>query len=347
MGCWPLPMLGGCAITWRVAIRVSLIDLSVELCGVRLRNPLVLASGIWGCCAGTLVRAARAGAGAVTAKSCSLHPRKGHPNPTVLDWGAGLINAVGLSNPGAAEERAILREAKQALGPMGVPLIASVFGHSREDFRQAVRLVAQAEPDFVELNISCPNVESEFGRPFALDPVASAGVTAAVRGIYTGGLLVKLSPNAPDIVEVARAVEDAGADGLTAVNTLGPGMIIDVRARRPVLANLVGGISGAALRPVAVRCVYEITQAVTIPVIGTGGVLTGEDAMEMIMAGATAVGIGSALHTDGSHPGIPECERPGVPGCEDAFSRILAELTELMDQEGYGSLDEFRGCAHV
>jgi len=324
-------MLGGCAITWRAAARVSLIDLSADLCGVRLRNPLVLASGIWGCCAETLVRAARAGAGAVTAKSCSLEPRKGHPNPTVLDWGGGLINAVGLANPGAAEERDILRAARQALEPLGVPLIASVFGHSPGEFCQAVRLVAQAEPDFIELNISCPNVESEFGRPFALDPVAAAGVTAAVREVYPGRLLGKLSPNTPDIVDVARAVAAAGADGLTAVNTLGPGMIIDVRARRPVLANLVGGISGAALRPVAVRCVYEITRAVSIPVIGTGGVLSGEDAMEMIMAGATAVGIGSALHTEG----------------EGAFARILAELKELMREEGYRSLGQFRGCAHV
>ena len=132
------------------------------------------------------------------------------------------------------------------------------------------------------------------------------------------------------IVAIARAVADAGADGLTAVNTLGPGMIIDVRARRPVLANRVGGISGAALRPIAVRCVYEITAAVDLPVIGVGGVLSGEDAMQMIMAGATAVGLGSALYRDGSA----------------VFARILCELEELMRSEGYSSLAEFRGCAH-
>lgn len=305
-------------------------DTSVNLCGVRLRNPLVLASGIWGSCAATLVRLGRAGAGAVTSKSCSLLPRQGHPNPTVLDWGSGLINAVGLTNPGAAEERAILREAKAGLAPLGVPLIASVFGHSRADFVGAVKLVAEAEPDFIELNISCPNVEAEFGRPFALDPVAAGDVTAAVRAMYTGRLLVKLSPNAPDIVSVARAVASAGADGLTAVNTLGPGMIIDVRARRPVLSNLVGGISGAALRPIAVRCVYELAEAVDLPIIGTGGVASGEDAMQMIMAGATAVGLGSVLQRYGS----------------DAFSRILTELTDLMREEGFARMDDFRGCAH-
>ncbi len=309
---------------------MAALDTSVALCGVTLRNPLVLASGIWGCCAETLVRVARAGAGAVTAKSCSLAPRQGYPNPTVLDWGAGLINAIGLANPGAAEEREILRQAKAELALLGVSLIASVFGHSRDEFREAVCLVAEAEPDFIELNISCPNVESEFGRPFALDPAAAAGVTAAVRAVYAGRLLVKLSPNTPDIVAVARAVADAGADGLTAVNTLGPGMIIDVRARRPVLGGHVGGISGAALRPIAVRCVYEIAAAVNLPIIGTGGVLSGEDAVQMIMAGATAVGIGSALYRDG----------------EGAFARILGELEDLMRQEGYARLSDFRGCAH-
>jgi len=309
---------------------VSEHDTTVELCGLTLRNPLILASGIWGCSAGTLVRLAREGAGAVTSKSCSLNPRQGHPNPTALDWGAGLINAIGLANPGATEECAILREAKKGLAPLGVPLIASVYGHSRTDFCEAVRLVAEADPDFIELNISCPNVEAEFGRPFALDPRAASALTAAVRAIYPGRLLVKLSPNTPDIVAVARAVADAGADGLTAINTM-PGMIIDVRARRPVLANLVGGISGAALRPIAVRCVYEITSAVDIPVIGTGGVLSGEDAMQMIMAGATAVGIGSALYYYGS----------------GAFARILGELIALMREEGYPNLRDLRGCAHV
>lgn len=309
---------------------MGLPDTSVDLCGIRLRNPLVLASGIWGSCAATLVRLGRVGAGAVTSKSCSLLPRRGHPNPTVLDWGGGLINAVGLANPGAAEERAILREAKAGLAPLGVPLIASVFGHSRADFVGAVKLVAEAEPDFIELNISCPNVEAEFGRPFALDPMAAGEVTAAVRAVYAGRLLVKLSPNAPDIVSVARAVASAGADGLTAVNTLGPGMIIDVRARRPVLSNLVGGISGTALRPIAVRCVYELAEAIDLPIIGTGGVTSGEDAMQMIMAGATAVGLGSVLQQYGS----------------DAFSRILAELTELMREEGFTRTDDFRGCAH-
>jgi dihydroorotate dehydrogenase (NAD+) catalytic subunit len=156
-------------------------------------------------------------------------------------------------------------------------------------------------------------------------------VTQAARKVYSGRLLVKLSPNAPDIVNIARAVADAGADGLTAVNTLGPGMIIDVRARRPILANRAGGLSGAALRPVAVRCIYEISQAVKLPIIGVGGVSTGDHALQMIMAGATAVGVGSALYQEG----------------DGVFPRILAEMEAIMRAEGYKSLDELRGCAHV
>jgi len=307
-----------------------MIDVSVDLCGIALSNPLILASGIWGSCAETLVRLAREGAGAVTSKSCSLLPREGHPNPTVLDWGAGLINAVGLPNPGAEAQQFILRQAKAELAPLGVPLIASVFGESKQAFCEAALLIADANPDFIELNISCPNVESEFGKPFALDSLAAARVTEAVRAVYDGPLLVKLSPNAPNIVKVARAVARAGANALTAVNTLGPGMIIDVHAGRPVLSNCVGGISGAALRPIAVRCVYEISTAVDIPIIGTGGVLSGQDAVQMIMAGATAVGIGSALELDGSK----------------AFQRILGEMREFMELESYERIADFRGCAH-
>ncbi|MBC7255172.1 MAG: dihydroorotate dehydrogenase [Chloroflexi bacterium] len=306
-------------------------DVAVDLCGVRLCNPLVLASGIWGSCAETLIRVARAGAGAVTAKSCSVAPRLGHPNPTVLAWEHGLINAVGLSNPGAAVVRDMARQAKGDLAALGVPLILSVFGGSPREFTEAAATLAEAEPDFLELNISCPNVEDEFGLPFALDPRAAAEVTASVRRVWGGRLLVKLSPNAPNLVEVARAAVEAGADGLTAVNTLGPGMLLDVRARRPILSNRVGGLSGGALHPIAVRCVYEVSQAVKVPIIGTGGVSSGEDVLRMIMAGATAVGIGSALYEEG----------------EAIFGRILREMEEIMQDEGIATLDAIRGCAHA
>ncbi len=309
---------------------MSAVDLAVELCGVRLRNPFVLAAGILGTTAPLLERVAQAGAGAVTAKSCSVEPRRGHPNPTVVPWEAGLINAVGLANPGAAAMVPILREARARCAPLGVPVIASVFGDTAEAFAAVTRTLEGAEPDLYEVNISCPNVEAEYGRPFAADPVQAARATAAVRAATSRPVIVKLSANVADIRAVARAVVDAGADAIAAINTLGPGMLIDIRARAPVLANRVGGISGPAIRPVAVRCVYELSEAVPVPIIGMGGVTTGEDAVEMIMAGATAVGVGSVFHYRGL----------------EALREIAAELAAFMAEQGYERVAAMRGVAH-
>lgn len=305
-------------------------SLCCVLCGVQLKTPVLLASGIWGTGAALLARAARNGAAAVTTKSCGLEERSGHPNPTVLDWGEGLINAIGLANPGVEEEIHILRQAQRLLRPLDTPLIASIFGRTAPEFAEVASRIQEAEPDFIEANISCPNVEADLGLPFALNPSSSAKVTRAVRRVTQIPLIVKLSPNTPHIGQVARAVEDAGADAIAAINTLGPGMIIDVRAARPALSNLVGGVSGPAIRPVAVRCVYEICKVVNIPVIGLGGVTSGEDAAQMIMAGATAVGIGSALYYRG----------------EKAFSIIADELRRFMQEQAYTTLTQLRGVAH-
>lgn len=308
-----------------------MVDLSVELCGVRLSNPLVLASGILGTEAELLARVARAGAGAVTAKSCSLQPRAGHPNPTVLAWEHGLINAVGLANPGVDAEVEELARAKMLLRPAGAALIASVFADTVENYAQVARLIAAAQPDLLEVNISCPNVHDEFGTPFAADAGAAAEVTAAVKEAVAGKMpvLIKLSPNVADIGAVARAVEAAGADGITAINTL-TGMVVDLHARRPILANRTGGVSGPAIRPLAVRCVYEIYEAVGLPIVGMGGVSSGHDAVEMVMAGATAVGMGSAVYHEG-----PE-----------AFGRVAQEMAALMAELGYESVEQMRGAAH-
>jgi len=308
-----------------------LVTLNVNLCGVELPNPLVLASGILGTEAELLARVARSGAGAVTAKSCSLEPRAGHPNPTVLAWGPGLINAVGLANPGVKAEVEELKRARALLQPLGAALIASVFADTVEDFGRVAAEVVRAEPDLLEVNISCPNVHDEFGVPFAAEPRAAAQATAAVREAVPPDIpiLVKLSPNVADIAAIARAVEAAGADGITAINTLS-GMVIDVHARRPVLANRTGGLSGPAIHPLAVRCVYDIYRAVSIPIVGTGGVSSGRDAVEMIMAGATAVGVGSAVYDEG-----PE-----------ALGRIGDEMAALMAELGYERVEEMRGAAH-
>ncbi|MGQ9681370.1 MAG: dihydroorotate dehydrogenase [Anaerolineae bacterium] len=305
-------------------------DLRVELCGLSLPTPLVLAAGILGTRASLLGRVARMGAGAVTCKSCSLRPRHGHPNPTVVPYEGGLLNAVGLANPGAEAMVPELVEARMRCAPLGVKVIASVFGETAEDFGRVVKVLEAAEPDMYEVNISCPNVAEEFGRPFASDPEQAARATAAVRAATTRPIVVKLSPNVPDICTVGRAVVEAGANALAAINTLGPGMMIDVRARVPVLANRTGGLSGPAIRPVAVRCVYELAQAVSVPIIGMGGVRSGEDAVEMIMAGATAVGVGSAFHELGM----------------GALATIGREMSEFMAQEGYDTVAVMRGLAH-
>ena len=306
-------------------------SLNVTLCGVELPNPLALASGILGTDADLLARVAGAGAGAVTAKSCSLEPRAGHPNPTVLAWGPGLINAVGLANPGIEVEIVALRRAKELLRPHGSALVASIFGDTVESYARVADRVIEAAPDLVEVNISCPNVHDEFGIFFAADACAAAEVTAAVQQAVAGRapVLVKLSPNVTDIAAIARAVEGAGADAICAINTL-TGMVIDVHARRPVLANRMGGLSGPAIRPLAVRCVYEIYEAVGIPILGMGGVASGRDAIEMMMAGATAVGLGTAVYGDG----------PQV------FGRIKQEMKSLMAELGYASVADMRGVAH-
>ena len=305
-------------------------DLWVELCGVRLRNPLVLAAGILGTGAELLARVAGSGAGMVTTKSCGSSPRAGHPNPTVLDWGHGLINAVGLANPGVEEEVKIIGRAKEMLDPLGVPLAASIFAETWGGFAEVARKVAEAQPDFIELNISCPNVSHEFGWPFACDAGDAARVTAAVKEVTSIPIIVKLSPNVTDIALIARSVEQAGADAIAAINTLGPGMIIDVYSGQPALGNRVGGVSGPAIRPIAVRCVYDIFEVVEIPIIGIGGIGDGRGALEMVMAGATAVGVGSAVRYRGV----------------EVFQTILEEMRAFAIEEGHTNLNQLRGMAH-
>jgi len=308
-----------------------MVDLTTTFCGISFPNPLVLASGILGTEAALMIRVARCGAGGITGKSCGPVPRHGHPNPTVLDWGPGLINAVGLANPGVDEKISILEDTKRELKKLGVPLIASIFADTVEGFAHVAARIGAAHPDLIEVNMSCPNVAAEFGRPFALDAEAAAAVTRAVKAATTIPISVKLSPNTAELVSIARAVVAAGADALTAINTLGPGMVIDLESGCPVLANRVGGVSGPAIRPIAVRCVYELARAVDVPIIGTGGVSNGRDALEMIMAGATLVGVGSAVYWRG----------PTV------FAEITHEMVEWMTAHGVRRLAEIRGRAHA
>jgi len=303
-------------------------DMRTQFLGMALANPLVLASGVLGTSASLMERVAREGAGAVTSKSAGPEPRAGHPNPVALAWQGGVLNAIGLTNPGAREEVGVLREAGRRLRAMDVPLFASIFAPRVEDFAETAKTIAEAEPDLIEINISCPNVASEFGTPFSASEESAAEVTRAVRQAVSLPLSVKLAPNVPQIGRIARAVVLEGADAITAINTM-PAMLIDAQAGKPVLSNLTGGLSGPALKPIALRCVWEIARSVSVPIIGTGGVSSGEDAAEMLMAGATLVGVGSAVWQHG----------PAV------FGRIATELRDFMAREGYPDLASLRGKA--
>lgn len=311
--------------------------IAVDLLGHQLPSPLVLASGIWGTTVSLLTRAAADGCGAVTAKSCGPTPRTGHVNPSCVAWEHGLINAIGLANPGAEAEVVLLAQAKAALQLHGTALIASIFAGPPEEFAQVAQIVAQADPDFIEVNISCPNVHSEFGEPYAADPQAAAEVTRYVKqGIAAAQraalipVIVKLAPNVPSIGRIARAVVDAGADALCVINTM-PGLLIDSASGQTILANRSGGISGPALKPIALKCVYDVYRVCPeTPIIGTGGVTTGADVIEMMMAGATAVGIGSAVYYRG-----PE-----------AFRLIHTELCSWLQEHNISDLNSLRGAAH-
>ena len=301
-------------------------DLSVTICGVQLRNPTVLASGILGLSEDLLIRVGEAGAGAVTTKSCGLAPRAGYPNPVVADWGAGLINAVGLSNPGVDATLEEVRTAKRVLKPKGIAVIASIFAESVWDFGVVAQKISPAAPDLIEVNISCPNVEHEFGQFFCATPYVAAQVTRRVKQSTDIPIIVKLSPNEANIAEIARAVVDAGADAVSAINTLGPGMVIDIESRAPIISNRIGGISGPAIHPIAVRCVNDIARAVDVPIIGIGGNAAARDAIEMIIAGAHAVGIGSAIYSRGL----------------DVFAETTRGIEAYMRQHGFARLDDFR-----
>jgi len=300
--------------------------LETSFLGKKFNSPLVLASGILGVTAASLLNAIKNGCGGVTVKSVSLLPRSGHPNPTMAAYEHFFINAVGLSNPGV--EKAV-EELKKFKEKTDAPLIGSIFAGTPEEFGEVAERICVAPIDFLEIDISCPNVSKEFGIPFAYDIKAVEIITKNVKAKSTVPISVKLSPNAWNIDEIARAAEAAGADAITAVNTIS-GMVIDVEARRPVLHNKQGGVSGPALFPIALKCVYDIYGKVKIPIIATGGITTGEDALAMIMAGATLVGVGSAAYFRG----------------EKAWELIAKEMKEIMQKENIKSLDEIRGCAH-
>lgn len=256
----------------------------------------VLASGILGVTGWSMVKVAKSGAGAVTSKSISKNIRKGHPTPVMQLFEAGMLNAVGLSSTGvdnSNEELKIVKDNSDSV------VIASVFGGKIDEFCETISLLNNDVIDAVEINISCPNVEDEFGLPFSSTPEIAGSVVKETRKYTKLPLIVKLSPNFPRIGDIAKACEDEGADGITAINTVGPGMLIDINTYKAKISNRRGGVSGPAILPVALRCVYDIYCKVNIPIIGMGGITTVEDALQMIIAGASVYGVGTGILYEG------------------------------------------------
>ena len=266
-------------------------SLMVTLCGIELDNPIIPASGTFGYGYEFAELYDINMLGTFSFKGTTRDPRFGNPTPRIAECPSGMINAVGLQNPGV--EKVISQELPRMRECFHKPVMANVSGFSVEDYAYTVeKLDACPEIGWFEVNVSCPNVHGG-GMSFGTSPEAAAEVTRAVRAVTKRPILIKLSPNVTDIVSIAKACEDAGADGISLINTL-LGMRIDIARRRPVIANKMGGFSGSAIFPVAVRMVYQVAHAVKIPVVGMGGVSSAEDVIEMMMAGATAVEIGAA-----------------------------------------------------
>jgi dihydroorotate dehydrogenase (NAD+) catalytic subunit len=302
---------------------MSQLSLAVEFSGIKLRNPVLNAAGILGMSTELLKRVYEGGAGAVVTKSIGLHQRLGHDNPTLVSVEGGVLNAMGLPNPGAEYFVEIIKELKSD----NIPVVASFFGATIEEFRNVAGILSEAGVDALELNCSCPNVTEEMGM-LGADPLNTEKVTAAVKEVVRPPVFVKLSPNVTDIGEIARAAEKGGADAITAVNTL-KGLAVDIGLMKPILTNITGGLSGPALKPVALRCVYEVSNAVNIPVIGCGGIMSGRDAIEYLLCGATAVEIGTAVATKGF----------------EVYGAVAEGIRRYLSENGFKEVKEIVGLA--
>ncbi len=298
---------------------------SIEFLKVRLKSRSVLASGILGVTLASLKRVFSEGAGIVTTKSVGPERREGHHAPVVFDWGSGLINAVGLSNPGI--NHFIENYDNDCVD---FPLIISIFGAEEGDFPVLAQKLKPLRFSFVELNLSCPNVLDEYGTPFSFSPEMTYRITRGVKDALDRPLIVKLSPNTPLLLRVAHSAQVAGADALCIMNTLGPGMVINVNTASPVLGNKTGGLSGEAILPVTVRNVYEVSEEISIPIVGMGGIGSADAALQVLMAGASLYGIGSAVYTKGL----------GI------FRKIDDGIRDFMERNGIEDSGEIVGLAH-
>ena len=295
--------------------------IKTEFLGAKVSSPLVLPAGVMGMSFSGLNYCVENGIGVVTSKSLTLVERSGHNGPVIAEFEGGFINAMGLCNPGIVEGLAEINEFKQH---SDTPVIVSVFATNTEDFIELTNYVNKSQGDFIELNLSCPNVFDEFGIPLAASKDKVAEIVRAVKEISTIPVIAKLSPNVYNISEIALIAEAAGADALCMINTVGPGMLIDKKMVKPILSNRTGGLSGPCIKPIALRLIHEVYSKVNIPIIGTGGVTNGDDAIEMIMAGSTLIGVGTAVY----YRGI------------EVFDKINQEMIKFMDEENYASIND-------
>ncbi len=299
--------------------------LRTNVCGVEFRNPLMLAAGVMGSNASSMNWILKSGAAGVVSKSFSLEPNPGYANPTTVGVECGIINAIGLSNPGAEN----FKEELKRIDRKGNVSIASIYGATPEEFSKLV-LKIEDYVDMIELNISCPHAMEGYGASIGQDANLTHKIVSAAKDSANKPVIAKLTPNVTDIVEIAVAAQDAGADGLTLINSLGPGMKINIDVARPVLSNKFGGMSGKAIKPIALRNVYTVYDNVDIPIIGVGGISNFEDVVEFLFAGARAVQIGTSIMDEGV----------------EVFGKINKDLEEFMNKKGYESIDEMIGLAH-
>ena len=303
-----------------------MVNMKTTLCGIELDNPVIPASGTFGYgyefaelydinCLGTL-----------SMKGSTRDPRFGNPTPRIAECAGGMMNSVGLQNPGI--DAVIAKELPKLRKVFHKPIMANICGYSLDEYAENAAKMDKAEQvAWLEINISCPNVHHG-GMSFGTVPENAAEVTRAVKAVTTKPVIMKLTPNVTDIVSIAKACEAAGADGLSLINTM-MGMAIDLRTRKPVLANITGGLSGPAVKPVALRMVYQVSRAVDIPVIGVGGIATAEDVIEMMLAGATAVEVGAANVAD-----------------PFACKKIIDNLPAVMEKYNIDNLRDIIGGAH-
>ena len=303
---------------------LTMSSLQVNVGGVRLKNPTMLASGMVGETGGALLSVASAGAGALVTKSVGTEPRNGYVNPTLVELEDGYVNAMGLPGPGIEDFRIEMEMAKQG----GVPIIGSIFASSAKEFAVLSAKMETYGASAIELNLSCPHAHG-YGMEMGIDPEVVGDIVKQCKDSVSVPVFAKLTPNTHRLIDVGRAVEKAGGDGVVAINTL-KAMAISVEFRRPVLSNSFGGLSGPAVKPVGLRCVFDLYAALEIPVIGVGGIETWRDALEYIMAGASAVQVGSAIG------------RRGI----GVFAEITNGLQDYVDQERCGDIQGLVGVAH-